>query len=821
MIRNIAAQVEHQVRFNPTAVSVIDTRVSLTYQQLWCRVLDISRSLQCAGVRPEENVGVLLPRCTDLVAAVLAVWHAGGALVPVDPDDPARRNRHILDLAQCRVLVTNGEALTTQHGLVDSEHSGDVIDVDAVIPGDAPPARYLDEAGLAYILFTSGSTGTPKGVEIEHRSVAHLLQCVKKLIKVSQADRFLATATIGFDVSFGELFLPLTEGASILLRHREMWLTPAVLAREVREHGVTVCSTGPSVWALALSSVPDFPALRIALSSGEAMLPWVAKRLPEVAQYAWNFYGPTETTIWTSGHRMLGDDAERDYNNIGPLYSDMECRIVSTDGAICPPAEQGELLLCGPLLARGYHRNPAANARSFVDINGRRHYRTGDLVACDHQGNLWFYGRNDDQIQVRGVRVEPAEIESTLLQHPEVQTAAVTWFDREDGVRVIAAAYVGVDEPPPSRSSVAAWVADRLPSAMQPTRWLALISLPTTPSNKVDRIALRSLFEDQQSVTPMKPAADLTVTQSQVTQIWQNVLRQPRVELDDNFLELGGDSFSLVRMVAAVEQTLGFTISMANAFERSTVRTFCAYLDEMVDRTTETRENDYVFRIADHPGSKPLFFCDIALQSGAAPHRQLQTSLFAISSWATGEGFMPVQDIATLARRQIGNIRRYQPVGPYRLAGFSFGGMLVQEMAAQLESLGEEVEFVFLLDPFSPQQLEQELAVGLWKRLVRWWQFRITDQHIRSPGSVTKWLLPADNTGAFIHFACRCARTYKPRPFHGKSVLVVIEDRTDMAYWNQMLPNLAATRTLDAAHDALHKEPSANDWLQLLKDHLN
>lgn len=818
---NVGLRVEQQVWRHPDAIAVIAEQQTATYGQLWARVLALSRLLRAAEITPEENVGVLLGRTIDLVAALLAVWHSGGTLVPIDPDDPALRNRHIIDLARCRLLLTSGDALGLQPGLVTAERTLRIIDVaHADNHGSPLESAYLPGSGLAYVLFTSGSTGLPKGVELEHRSVVALLDCVHHLFMTTSDDRYLATATIGFDVSFAEIFMPLTTGASIVLRHRELWLQPRACAREVSDNGVTVCSTGPSVWALTLTEVPDFPPLRIALSSGEAMIPWVAARLPRVADAAWNVYGPTETTIWCSGRKMPAtDEAEvaASFNNIGFPFSTAQVRVTRPDGSECARGEPGEFWFSGIALARGYHRRDDLTQGSFLRIDGKRFYKTGDIGSLSEDGEMFYLGRNDDQMKVRGVRVEPGEVESVLIDHPDVLTAAVTWLEIETGTRSVAAAYVPKPDRTPSRAQLVTWLADRLPAAMMPARWIALDALPQTPSNKVDRLAIRTLIATAQADVTAVQAGDMTPTEAKIAAIWCRVLRIRQVDRNHRFLELGGDSFAMVRMLAGIEQEFGVAIAMQQAFSGTTLRQLALQVEGAQRDAAAHATSDWIqvlVRIKDAPS---LFFCGIDLNVSATGRWTAPVTLLGVFNWTPGKGLLEVKNLETLARRQIANIRKHQPAGPYWLGGFSFGGLLALEIARQLERSGEEVPLLCLLDPMPPPASGVLASSGI-SRFGRWLRYRLTQRYLKSGAAWSSTILRKSRRGADWHYALKTAKNYRIQPYAGQSLLIAADETVNKAYWDYVLPNQVGYLALRAPHYELQQEPWLGQWLPALSD---
>ena len=365
--------------------------------------------------------------------------------------DPVDRLSRILAAAQCRIVL--GDRICFERLAGEKAGGFPVVDSQWISVAEIPPLHEdveevvcpPDGERLAYILFTSGSTGVPKAVEIEHRHAANLLRSAQVLLGFGPSDRYLAASTIAFDSSITELFLPLVTGASLLLRDPGILLEPAQLADDVRAFGVTLLQTGPSIWSVILANVPDFPKLRVAITHGEAVSPALARRLCAYADEAWNLYGPTETTVWATGFRLTPDlvlDPSEFSAPIGRPLAHLEARVLNEADAEAEDGAPGELVLVGSSVARGY-RNVADQVEDrFVVIDGVRAYRTGDVVFRDAQSVIHYLGRNDEQMKVRGIRVEPGEVEAAVLRHPGIAQAAVTWYPTPSGSRAIVAAII-------------------------------------------------------------------------------------------------------------------------------------------------------------------------------------------------------------------------------------------------------------------------------------------------------------------------------------------------------------------------------------------
>lgn len=309
---NLAWLVAEQARTTPEAVAIVGDQ-TLSYRALTERAEDIAAELTRQGLRAEQPVGVLMQRSADMVAVLLGILRAGGAYVPLDPEDPIERAGRMVQIAGCTLVVGDAPSLERWRAARGLRAAGAgepaLLAIDSIPPlAERPDQTPCAPGGdrLAYVLFTSGSTGEPKGVEVEHGSVVNLLQATRDLLGFTATDRYLATATIAFDISVAELFLPLVTGASLLLRDRNLLLDPARLVSEVRSFGVTVVQMGPSVWSVMLGASLTFPHVRVAITTGEPIAPALAQRLARVGDQAWNLYGPTETTVWATAHRLTG-----------------------------------------------------------------------------------------------------------------------------------------------------------------------------------------------------------------------------------------------------------------------------------------------------------------------------------------------------------------------------------------------------------------------------------------------------------------------------------------------------------------------------------
>ena len=878
---NIYELFEQQAIANPAAVAVIDDDGATTYGALAGQAEAVSRHLVGLGLVAEQPVGVLVQRRARLLAVLLGIWKAGGAYVPFDPREPADRVRRMLLSSGCQLVLGDRPLLD---GLHTGEAQGELaattplcvcLDLipEAAEPG-APTCCAPGGSRLAYLLFTSGSTGQPKAVEVEHRHAWALLRSAFELLHFGAQDRYLASSTIAFDASITELFLPLVSGASLLLRDRSILLDPRRLAREVREHGVTVMQTGPSVWAVVLAEVPDFPRLRVAITHGEAVSPELAWRLCACGDEVWNLYGPTETTVWATGWRIVqgGDSSLSPMSApIGRPLPHVKAHVVDEHGRPVGDGIEGELWLGGPSVARGYRGNEALTLERFVNIDGERVYRSGDLVVRDGQGVLHYFGRNDDQMKVRGVRVEPSEVEAAILRDPRVAQAAATWFPTPSGTRAIVAAVVTQPRANCRAQDLHEGLATRLPGPMIPARFLFVPWLPMTTSGKVDRQAIRRAAVASAEATtgaaavagpqaPEAAARGLNGTESAISTIWKRMLGVETVAPDDHFFTIGGDSLAAVQMMVEVEDRFGLVLPVHLVFEAPTLEGLAKRVDRAREQEDDELGRGFVYPLVATGSGAPIFFNSVDLALARSGRWTVPCPLYAVVNWAAGAGFVKAKSLAALAAAHLEDIRRIQPQGPYRLGGYSLGGLIAFEMAQQLRDAGEVVELLFLLDPMAPElagaagstvpapqarkplllrikhlywHLERARRVRGWANrllwvlpvnrlpIVGWFHYMAVHHYLRHPNAAWRTLFPRDRWRAFWFAAQRMVKGYQARPYAGPVLAVFSQQGPRGQVWSSLLGPDSRQYALDARHLALFEEPALSRWMGWLAENLS
>ncbi|HYH80463.1 MAG TPA: amino acid adenylation domain-containing protein, partial [Longimicrobium sp.] len=697
----VHALFEAQAERAPDAEAVVFDRERLTYAALNAAANRLARRLRAAGVGPEARVGVMLERSAELVVALLAVLKAGGAYLPLDPALPAARRAALAADAGAAVLVTREPALEGFAGTIVSPAQADGEDGDDL--GLDVPA-----AALAYVIYTSGSTGTPKGVGVAHAEAAAHCRAAAAAYGLTPADRVLQFAAVGFDVSVEQVLAPLSAGACVVVRGNEV-PTPLELARRAAAQGLTVINLPTAYWHQLAADRDALELLagsvRLVIAGGEAMSPaatreWAAG--PAAGVRLLNGYGPTETVVTCTGYDVpaaLPDGAV--HVPVGRPFGGRTAYVLDGRGEPAPLGVPGELCI-GGVLARGYLGRPAATAQAFVPdpfsaTPGARMYRTGDRARWLAAGELEFLGRRDFQVKIRGFRIEPGEIEARLAEHEGVREAVVVAREDVSGDRRLVA-YV-VASSPVEADALRAHLGARLPEHMVPAAYVALDAFPLTPTGKVDRRALPAPEGD--AFARRGYEAPVGETEEALAEIFAEVLVVERVGRHDNFFELGGHSLLAVRVISRVRQVLGVEAPLAHLFSHPTVESLSARLSEperqlQVDRAIAIRSS----------GSQPPLF--LAYEGTGStlyaqvlhPHIDAEIPVYALPAPSPSEP--PLRTVEGMATRLVRMIREVQPSGPYRLAGWSFGGVLSYEVAAQLIGRDEVVEFVGMFDSYHP-----------------------------------------------------------------------------------------------------------------------
>jgi amino acid adenylation domain-containing protein len=554
----------------PQAPAVIAGGETFTYGDIDTGSNRLAHLLLSRGVGLGDRVAIYLDRTIDVPVTLLGVLKAGAAYVPLDPSHPAERIRYVIEDAQIACIVTIASLRDVLPATEVPTICLDAVKLETFDGGQTGVAVGPDN--VAYAIYTSGSTGRPKGVEVEHRNLASFIAAMRLKPGIATSDVLLAVTTLSFDIAGLEIWLPLCFGAKVVLASRSDALEGSRLNTLVNEHDVTVMQATPSTWRLMIGAgFQGKPNLK-ALCGGEALPPDLATDLvPRVGQL-WNMYGPTETTIWSTTSLV----AENGVLTIGRPIANTRVYVVEPWGCLAPIGGLGELLIGGEGVARGYWNRPELTAQRFDKIqlpSGQveRVYRTGDVVRFRNDGQLEFHGRRDHQVKLRGYRIEPGEIEATLISNATIESCVVKVCGEESSDARLVAYVVPKAGATFDREEVRVRLKAHLPSYMVPAEFVTMNSMPLTPNGKVDRAALAAPLPPNGTEQMLSANVIMTPLQQRVAELWCKVLRINRVSLNDNFFDVGGHSMLVVRLHVALQQEFGTDIILAELFQRTTV----------------------------------------------------------------------------------------------------------------------------------------------------------------------------------------------------------------------------------------------------------
>ncbi|MFJ9695062.1 amino acid adenylation domain-containing protein [Kitasatospora sp. NPDC101183] len=695
---------------------------TLTYAELNARANRLARLLVERGAGPERLVALALPRSAELVVALLAVLKSGAAYLPVDPSHPEDRIASTLEDAAPTLLLT-----TLEVGAGLPEVDGPEVweldrpEVTGLLSGqrdtdltDAERLARLTARHPAYVIYTSGSTGRPKGVLVEHRSVADYLGWTAADYP-SARGAALVHSPVSFDLTVTALWTPLVVGGCVHLAALEDDpLTSAALA----EQPVTFLKATPSHLPL-LATLPDaFSPSGELLLGGEALTGAVVadwrRRHPDATVV--NVYGPTEATVNCTEYRIApGQPLAEGAVPIGRPFPNTRAYVLDPQLRLVAPGVRGELYIAGASLARGYLGRPGLTAERFTadpyGPPGSRMYRTGDLARWTADGQLVYLGRADDQVKLRGFRIEPGEIAAALTARPDVASAAVVVREDVPGDQRLVA-YVVPAAGPLDGPAVRSALGRTLPAYMVPSALVELERLPLTPNGKLDRRAL-----PVPDATPALPGrAPGTALEKELCAAFAEVLDLPSVGVDDGFFDLGGHSLLAARLIARLRESTGADLGIRALFEAPTV----ARLAERVSAAEEgtlTRSDDFatLLPLRAEGDLPPLFAVHPAagiawVYSGLLRELEPRRPLFGLQARSLTDPDGAPETLAEMAEQYLALIREVQPEGPYHLVGWSFGGTVAHEIAVRLRESGERVALLALLDSYPMPRSHREMT---------------------------------------------------------------------------------------------------------------
>lgn len=799
-----------QAARTPDAPALQDSGRQLSYREMRREVSRLAQQLHLAGVVSGDIVGVAVPRSVDLSLALMAVIEAGAAYLPLDVGYPDERLSYMVADAKPRLLISHSFlaerfAALGPLLLIDQQAgTAELADLPRLTPDHA-----------AYLLYTSGSTGRPKGVLVSHRAIVNRLIWMQHEYGLAGSDVVLQKTPCSFDVSVWEFFWPLMYGAKLYMAPAEAHRDPAELLQIMQQQQISTLHFVPSMLAAFVAHLegrpPSLPGLKRVFCSGEALSRELADAYADLfTAPLHNLYGPTEAAVDVT-YQPAALPVPASSVPIGRPVWNTRLHVLDQCLREVPLGVAGELYLAGVQLADGYLGRPGLTAGRFVAnpfAPGERMYRTGDVVRYLPAGEVEYLGRSDDQLKIRGQRVELGEIEAALLALPGVLRAVVharssalrAGIPGSDDRQLIA--YVIAGDPLPDSGALRAALALTLPAYMVPVAVIFLDEFPLSANGKLDRKALPAAREQQGRL----PAAGL---ESQIAALFARVLGLASVYADDDFFVLGGHSLLAMRLAAELRRELQLPLTVGQIIVAPTAAKLAASLSDSEGAQAGLGE---VLYLRSGKGS-PVFFVHPGSgfswqYSSFARYLSVHWPLIGLQSPRPGGAIAASASLDEVCDQHLANLRRIQPHGPYHLLGYSLGGSIVHGLAAKLQALGEHVAFVGFFDTYpaeihdwTPPEEEEVQAELATER----------DRFMAATAEVADELMLRENTQMFEHISANyedavrlLSRASTPR-YHGKAVLfaatqTLLPQWDIQALWSPYLDELEVHR-LDCAHE--------------------
>jgi amino acid adenylation domain-containing protein len=542
----------------------------ITYNDLKARATLIALLLQKRNVKVGDVVGINVERSIDMLASVLAVLKCGACYLPLDPSFPEDRIRFMLEDSGVNVLITQQSFIQKY-----SDYVPDIILIDGPLDatGDFVNPQGLSQQLLAYTIYTSGSTGRPKGVKIHHEAVVNFIYSMAKNPGLSSTDKMLAVTTLSFDISILELLLPISFGGMVVIAKTEEVIQGKKLMSIIEQNSITILQATPATWNILIKSGWAGNSSLVALCGGEALTPSLMEQLYPRVKTLWNMYGPTETTVWSTCYKI--EDPKKPVLVGKPI--DNTKLIILNNGIVQPIGVSGEVCIGGKGVSRGYHnRQELTNEKFIIGPSSELIYKTGDVGFIGPDGNLKLMGRGDDQIKLRGYRIELSEIEKVICEIEGITGAVVRVFEFDDADVRLVGFVTTSDGYEFDDSNILQYLYKKLPGYMVPAAIKKIDSFPQTPNGKIDKKAL--VYDPKEIKKQETELKDLSDLEKSLFKIWSVELKTSRFGTNENFFDIGGNSVMLVQLSIRVNEYLGKELNILTYFEYPTIQSFANFL---------------------------------------------------------------------------------------------------------------------------------------------------------------------------------------------------------------------------------------------------
>ncbi|HEY9809170.1 MAG TPA: amino acid adenylation domain-containing protein [Halomicronema sp.] len=706
--------IEEQVERTPEAIAVKFNDQSLTYRQLNNQANQLAHYLQKLGIGPEIRVGVCADRSLEIVIAFIAIFKAGGVYVPLDPTYPKDRLAYMIEDSNVPVLLTQTSLIsqlpTTNSQLICLDELQDIISPESqenLITTTTP-------SNAAYLLYTSGTTGKPKAVVAEHKNLMNYILAAQDKFKFESSDVMPCIARFSFSISLLEILGPWMGGGTSVVISRENVLDMNRLVQGF--NSLTNVHLTPSLMRKAIDYInaqnlpaENFTNIRRVFMGGDTVAPDLIEDVKPIFKNAqiYILYGCSETTTLCSNY-PVSREIKATKNIIGSAFNNVRIRIYDPYQNLVPIGVPGEIYVGGASITRGYANREDLTREKYVVIDGERFYKTGDVGRFLKDGKVELLGRTDFQVSLRGFRIEVAEIESILRQHPQIHDSIVTAREDIPGDKRLVAYIVLEGKTKPKTQELREYLAEKLPDYMIPTVFMVLEALPVTPNGKQDRKSLPAPPLEQERDAENEYIQPRDEVETKLAKIWGNVLNINAIGVKDNFFGIGGNSLQAVTIFSDIQKSFGKSLPLATLLSAPTIEQIANILRNEQENIT------WSSLVPIQPkGSKPPLFCVHAAAGNVLFYRDLARLLgedqpvYGLQAQGLDGVKFPLTSVEEMAAYYLEEIRNLQIKGPYHLAGYSFGGAVAFEIARQLQADGETVGLLGLLDSPSPELLRQ------------------------------------------------------------------------------------------------------------------
>lgn len=701
---------------------------SISYFELKLKSDQLAEYLIKQGMTSGDITGLAAERSIEMLICMLSIMKCGAAYLPLDPEYPAERIEYMLENSEAHFLLVSDLCKGKYHSRATELSISEIFSSLEYVGQecDFPIVRGND---LAYVLYTSGSTGKPKGVQIMHYNLVNFLLSMQKDPGLNSRDKLLAITTISFDIAGLELFLPLISGAELILCDRETSRDGRRLLETLSSREITFMQATPATWRMLIDAGwNSSPGLKV-LCGGEAFPPALAEILHTKVGSVYNMYGPTETTIWSSLKLLSAEDKQI---TIGKPIQNTRFYILNAQLNPVKPGATGEIYIGGDGVGLGYLNQPELTAERFIkdpfcDSPDSRMYQTGDLGKYTADGEILYMGRSDQQIKVRGFRIEPGEIESVLHDINEVKSAIVIAREDIPGDQRMVAYVIPVEKELIESDTFGEWkkeLRNHLPEYMIPQDFVIMEEFPLTPNHKIDRKALPKPPKQQTAAANQPAIRKMTKREAVIAEIWSDVLGLVNPSPDDDFFELGGHSLLAVKVMVEIERVTGKRLPLSTLFESSTISS----LAKKTGGDDDNEEHSWDVLVPIKPSGKkdPIYLVHggglhVLLFASMSKYIDDDQPVYGIQGLGMKRDMELLYSNEEIASKYLEEILQNNPDGPYCLAGYSMGGKIVFEIANQLQRMGKTVKFLGIIDTYATNE-DENLRIKMSKKIIR--QFR-------------------------------------------------------------------------------------------------